>query len=205
MDRREEEQVQKTKEVFGPGFADSADSAKDSYFIKEDGKEYRMPYKIIKKVTFKNLDTKELIDIPHVARLQYRLLLFDAVIKAKIDFTRKTAMIIYNPPDADNIREKISRDKLIEFLAGEGVHVKTDAENMEETDYDYYKELYNYAYFPPNIRENPPYGWTREEWKKEKERKAKIAYRMEHPTIIDKILGRNKKKQKGKDGMKLHP
>ncbi len=196
MDRRDNQQVEKTKEVFGPGAGDDISGDKGSQFIEEDGKKFRMPYKMIKKVTFKNLDQKELVDIPHSARLQYRLLLFDAVIKAKVDYYKKFIRIVYNHPEADNIREKISRKQLIDFLAGEGVHVKADAENMEETDYDYIKELYNYAYFPKSIRESPPYGWTREEWKSEQERQEKKKYREEHPGIISKFLGKKNGQKK---------
>jgi hypothetical protein len=54
---------------------------------------------------------------------------------------------------------------------------------MEDVDYDYYKELYSYAYFSPSIREAPPYGWTREEWKKEKHRRG-------NPTMFDKLISR---------------
>ena len=206
MDRRDNQQVEKQESFEQQGEAIQESSEKESYFIQENGKNFRMPYKMIKKVTFTNLDSKELIDIPHCARLQYRLLLFDAVIKAKVDFYKRFIRIIYNPLEADNIREKISREKLIEFMANEGVHVKTDKEDMEEVDYDYKKELYDYAYFSPTIREAPPYGWTREEWKREQERQAKEKYRMEHPTLLDKILGKNKKKEQKKgSGLKLHP
>lgn len=202
MDRRDSQEVEKAKQIEQESQQDTG----ESFFVVEDGKKFRMPYKIIRKVTFSNLDQAELRDIPYCARLQYRLLLFDAVIKAKVDFHKRFIRIVYNNPEADNIREKISRDKLIEFLASEGVHVKTDHANMVEEDYDYKKELYDYAYFPPSIREAPPYGWTREEWKKHKEEEEKKRYRMEHPTMIDKLLGRDKKKEKKKgSGMKLHP
>ncbi len=213
MDRRDNQQIEKTKELeeaksetedSGQADPGSERARGVSHFIEEGGKRFRMPYTIIRKVTFSNLDQNELIDIPHVARLQYRLLLFDAVIKAKVDYHKKFIRIIYNPPEADNIKEKISRAKLIEFLAGEGVHVSEAKENMEEVPYDYQKELYNYAYFPPSIREAPPYGWTREEWKKHKAEEEKARHRMEHPTAIDKILGRDKPKKKG-SGFKLHP
>ncbi len=208
MDRRDGEDVDKQKQVFGPSAEQSAEEKK-SHFINEEGKNYRMPYKIIRKATFKNLDQKQLIDIPHSARLQYRLLLFDAVIKAKVDFHKKFIRIVYNPPDADNIREKMSRDQLIAFLSSEGVTVHSDPANMEEVDYDYYKELYSYAYFSPSIRESPPYGWTKEEWKKEKERVEKMKYRQEHPTITDKIFtrifGAKNPAQKKSSGMTLHP
>ena len=80
MDARSQEEITKQK-VFEQENADE----KDSNFVMEDGDPYRMPYKIVKQVTFKNLDQKELKDIPYSARLQYRLLLFDAVIKAKVD------------------------------------------------------------------------------------------------------------------------
>ncbi len=213
MDRRDNQQIEKTKELEeAKGEAESSDANPDSersrgvsHFIEEDGKKYRMPYTIIKKVTFSNLEDKELIDIPHAARLQYRLLLFDAVIKAKVDYHKRFIRIIYNPPEADNIKEKISRAKLIEFLAGEGVHVNEASENMVEEPYDYQKELYNYAYFPPSIREAPPYGWTRAEWKKRQAEEAKEKHRVEHPTAIDKVLGRHKPKEKKSSGLKLHP
>lgn len=203
MDRRDNQQVEKAKETFGPGASEESGEEKESYFIEEEGKKFRMPYRIIKKVTFKNLDQGELKDIPYSARLQYRLLLFDAVIKAKVDYHKKFIRIIYNNTEADNIREKISREKLIEFLTTEGVHVKTDQENMEEEDYDYHKELYSYAYFPPSIREAPPYGWTREEWKREKERQEREKYKQEHPGIITRLFGKKDKKQGS--GVKLHP
>jgi hypothetical protein len=201
MDRRDNQQVEKQS-----GFEQESEMAKgESHFVMEDGKRFRMPYTIIKKVTFSNLDQTELQDIPHCARLQYRLLLFDAVIKAKVDYHKKFIRIVYNHPEAENIKEKISRDKLIEFLAGEGVHVRNDAGNMEEVDYDYKKELYDYAYFPPSIREAPPYGWTREEWKQHKAEQEKKKRRLENPTIIDKVLGRNKTKKKKGPELKLHP
>ncbi len=203
MDRRDNQQVETTKQVFGPQ-TDVKEGEKDSNFVEENGKKFRMPYKMIKKVTFSNLDQKELIDIPHCARLQYRLLLFDAVIKAKVDYHKKFIRIIYNHAEADNNREKMGRKQLVDFMAGEGVHVKTDDMNMVEEDYDYYKELYAYAYFSPSIREAPPYGWTREQWKQEKVRQEKAKYRMEHPTFFDKLFGKNKPKVK-KDGLKLHP
>lgn len=207
MDRRDSQKVEEQKQVFGPSAGHSGEQ-KESSFVTEDGKHYRMPYKIIKKVTFKNLDQRQLIDLPHSARLQYRLLLFDAVIKAKVDFHKKFIKIVYNPLEADNIKEKMSRDQLIEFLKAEGVTVSTDPANIEEADYDYYKELYSYAYFPPSIREAPPYGWSKELWKKEKERVAKEKYRKEHPTTLDKFFMRlkgTKNPEPKKTGLTPHP
>lgn len=201
MDTRSREEISHQKV-----YEQDEKQEKGSDFIMEDGNALRMPYRIIRQVVFKNLDQKELISIPYVARLQYRLLLFDAVIKAKVDYHKRFIRIIYNPPDADNIKEKISREKLIEFLGSEGVHVKADAENMEEKPYDYVKELYNYAYFPPSIREAPPYGWTREEWKKEKARKEKEKYKAEHPGVLARILGKKPAGEKKQgSGYKLHP
>lgn len=136
-------------------------------YITENGKQYRVPYRIIKQVTYTNLKKEELIDIPHAARLQYRLMLLDPVIKARVDFTKLKITIIYNPRTAENIREKISKEELEDFLAKQGVHV--DQSSMKEEDYDYYKNFYSYAYNPPSIRERAPYGYTKEEWQNMKQ------------------------------------
>src|SRR5271155_3800014 len=82
----------------------------DAYVV-ENGEKFRVPYKIIKKVIFTELKKEELIDIPHAARLQYRLMLLDPVIKATVDFTKSKISILYNPREAENIREKISIDE----------------------------------------------------------------------------------------------
>jgi hypothetical protein len=141
---------------------ESAGSDYNSYVV-EDGKQYRVPYKMINKVTFTGLKKEELIDIPHAARLQYRLMLLDPVIKARVDFTKLKIVVIYNPRGADNIKEKISLEELKEFLTKQGVNVSDASTKVE--DYDYYKELYSYAYNPPSIRERAPYGYTMEQWK----------------------------------------
>lgn len=135
-------------------------------YVTENGRQYRVPYRIVKKVTFSGISRKELIDIPHAARLQYRLMLMDPVIKAVVDFTKSKITILYNPREADNIREKISLEELEEFLAKQGVNVDDSSANME--DYDYYKDLYTYAYTSPSIRERAPYGYSMDEWKKMK-------------------------------------
>lgn len=208
MDRREKEAVEQQKQVFGPSMAeDSVPQGKESLFVTENGSRFRIPYKIIRKVTFRDLDQRELKSLEYSARLQYRLLLFDAVVKAKVDYHKKFIRIIYNPPDSDNIREKMSRDKLVEFLASEGVHVMEDPQHMEEVPYDYYKEHYSYAYFPPSIREAPPYGWTREEWKKEKEKRAREKYKEEHPSVVRRLLNKVSKKgqKKQSTGLTMHP
>lgn len=136
------------------------------YRIVEDGKVYTVPYRMIRQVTFTNLKREELIDIPHAARLQYRLMLLEPVIKARVDFTKSRMVVIYNPRDADNMREKMSLEELIEFLSKQGVTVTE--ENTLEENYDYKKQLYDYAYNPPSIRERAPYGYTTAEWKKMK-------------------------------------
>ncbi len=133
-------------------------------YIAEDGKQYMVPYHIIKMAIINNVSRKELIDIPHAARLQYRLMLMDPVIKATVDYTKAKITIIYNPKDADNNKEKISVEELAEFLQKEGINV--GASSFEISDYDYYKNLYSYAYRPAKIRERAPYGYTMEQWEK---------------------------------------
>lgn len=134
--------------------------------VVEDGKEYRIPYRMVKQVEFSNLSRQELIDQEHAARLQYRLLLNDAVLRAKVEFAKLKITIIYNPSDAKNTKEKISIEGIIDFLAGEGVQV--DQRSMVVTDFDYYNDIYRYQFNPASIREHPPYTYTMEEWKKMK-------------------------------------
>ncbi|MDE1870717.1 MAG: hypothetical protein KGI06_00570 [Candidatus Micrarchaeota archaeon] len=138
-------------------------NSKYSGYIMEDGKKFRVPYNIIKKAVFTGLKKEELIDIPHAARLQYRLMLMDPVIKATVDFTKSKITVLYNPRDADNMKEKISIEELRDFLEKQGIHTEIEKTSIE--DYDYYKDLYSYAYTPPSIRERVPYGYTTEEWK----------------------------------------
>lgn len=138
------------------------ENANFNAYVIENGKQYRVPYRMIKRVVFSNVKKEELQDIQHSARLQYRLMLMDPVIKANVNFTKRIITILYNPKTADNIREKTSKEELIEFLEKQGVHV--DANSMVDEDYDYYKNLYTYAYMPPSIRETTPYGYTKEEW-----------------------------------------
>ena len=132
--------------------------------IEVAGKTYRMPYKIIKEATFSNLDPSELKDIPHCARLQYRLLLLDPVLKAKAEFIRNRVTVTYNPPEAKNRKEKISRDELIGLIEKEGVHIKPSG--ISERDVDYFEEIYKYQSEPATIREHAPYAYTLNEWRK---------------------------------------
>ncbi|MEM3838991.1 MAG: hypothetical protein QXF01_00205 [Candidatus Micrarchaeaceae archaeon] len=191
--------------------------------VIENGKAYRVPYSIVKQVEFSNLKREELIDIEHAARLQYRLLLNDAILKAKVEFSKLKITIVYNPTEAKNIKEKISLEGIIDFLAGEGVHV--DQNSIAVSDFDYYKNMYAYQFDPPSIREHPPYTYTMEQWKKikakyeENVRKSETkklekfhewqnAYSAEHPemglgaietagskkSFLGKVFGSKKKK-----------
>ncbi|MGC8648569.1 MAG: hypothetical protein ACP5SJ_03730 [Candidatus Micrarchaeia archaeon] len=135
-------------------------------YIEEDGAKVRMPYRMVKKVVFLGVKREELKDQPHAARLQYRLMLLEPVIKAYVNFAKGQITVIYNPVGADNIKDKMSLKELIEFLAKEGVNVSADS--AKEEDFDYYKNFYSYAFNPSRIREHPPYGLTMEEWKKRK-------------------------------------
>lgn len=134
--------------------------------ITENGKEYRIPFKMVKQVVFSNIRRDELLDLEHSARLQYRLLLMDSVLKAKVEFAKLKITVVFNPTDAINRKEKIDIEGLINFLASEGVTV--DKAHIETTDFDYYKEMYAYQFDPATIREHPPYSYTKEQWVKMK-------------------------------------
>ncbi len=127
------------------------------------GKTYRVPYKMVKEVTITGVSKEELRDIEHSARLQYRLLLLDSVLKAKIEFIRARIIITYNPKESPNRKDKISQEELIAFLAKEGVHI--DPAKAVSRDVDYFEEIYKYQFEPATIREHAPYGYTLEEWK----------------------------------------
>lgn len=202
----------------------------ESWTTDERGNKFRMPYKMIKYVTFSGLSQKEMADPQHAARLQYRLSLLEPVIKASVNYVKGRITIIYNPKGAANRREQMSRQELIDALAKEGVHV--DMQKIEERDYDYEKEFYNYAYFSPTIREHPPYGYTKEEWagmkdewiqkmgKLEKEKLEKFhewqneymeslkegdpnpERRQKKLTMLDRLMGRNKGPKAKKGGEK---
>jgi hypothetical protein len=151
------------------------------YSIEESGKSYRIPYKMVREMTITNIDKTELKDIPHTARVQYRLLLLDAVLKAKIEFIRGKATLTYNPVGEANSKEKMSRDDVIRFFAEQGVHI--DPKNIVERDVDYIEEIYKPQFDPAQIREHAPYGYTREEWKRMK------------PDYIKKTIEGEQKKQ----------
>ncbi len=138
----------------------------ENQYIEENGNKFRVPYRIVRQAVFSKVKQAELKDLEHAARLQYRLMLNDAVLKARVHYARGTITVIYNPPNANNLREKISLEGLKELLAKEGVHV--DSTSTVDADYDYYKNFYSYAFNPPAVREHPPYGYTIEEWRRMK-------------------------------------
>ncbi|MCL4411583.1 hypothetical protein M1329_01450 [Candidatus Marsarchaeota archaeon] len=138
----------------------------ENQYIEEHGNKFRVPYRIVRQAVFSKVKQAELIDLEHAARLQYRLMLNDAILKARVHYARGTITVIYNPQSAQNLREKIGLEGLVALLAGEGVHV--DAANTVDSEYDYYKNFYSYAFNPPAVREHPPYGYTIEEWRKMK-------------------------------------
>ena len=158
MDRRE---TGPEKSAYLKDLEEKDDSDIDDKIV-ENGVEFRVPYKMIKQAVFSNIKKEELRDIEHGARLQYRLMLLDAVLRAKVEFVKQTITVIYNPPEAKNRKEKISLEGLIEFLAKEGVHA--DRDSISNSDYDYYKEIYQYEFNPPSIRERAPYSYTKEQW-----------------------------------------
>lgn len=167
-----------------------------------NGSSFRMPYRMVKKVVFSNISKADFIDQHHAARLQYRLMLLDPVIKAQVNYLKSTILVIYNPEGSDNIKDKINLNGLIEFLAKEGVHV--DQNSINDTDYNYTEQMYSYYFNSPQIREHPPYTYTEAEWKKlkpqfeeavkkQKEKKRQEfaefqkRYKEEHPDILSSM------------------
>ena len=74
------------------------------------------------------------MDTPHSARLQYRLMLLEAVIKASVDFANAKITVVYNPNNANNTNDK-TLSELRGALSKEGV--QTDPSNTIDTNYDY--------------------------------------------------------------------
>ena len=154
MDRRES--------TIAAGNDEAKTSAGIGPYVIEDGKQYRMPYGIVRKAIFSGLKKSEMVDIAHSARLQYRLMLLGAVIKAAVDFDGAQITVIYNPVNANNKSEKTNLAELVKALSKEGVHA--DPVKIYDADYDYYKDLYTYSHNPKTIRESQPYGYTAKEW-----------------------------------------
>ena len=168
-----------------------------------EGKAYRVPYKAIKEIELSNIKLEEMVDLEHAGRLQYRLMLLEPVIRAKVEFIKGKITVVYNPAGAQNNKPKMSKEEIFSFLEGEGVHA--DPHNIKERDFDYFKEMYSYHFDPPSIRERPPYGYTMDEWKKMRDKyhgdteegKAKArqkfkewqdGYAAEHPEILSDKL-----------------
>jgi hypothetical protein len=142
---------------------DIPDQDRDEY-VEENGAKYKVPYQKVRRVTFNKLSKDELKDIEHSARLQYRLLLLDAILDAKVEFVTRKITLVYNPMESRNKKAKTSISEIMEFLGKEGVRVSK--EDANESDVDYYTEIYSRHYNPPLIRDHPPYGYTVAEWKK---------------------------------------
>lgn len=125
------------------------------------GKTYRVPYKVVREAVI-TVSKESMQDLEHAARLQYRLMLLDSVIKAKVEFVKGLITIVYNPKDSPNIKEKASIGELIEFISKEGVIPEG---RFTERPVDYFEEIYKRQFEPAQIREHPPYGYTLKEWK----------------------------------------
>jgi membrane carboxypeptidase/penicillin-binding protein len=203
-------------------------------YVTIDGKRFRIPYKIVKEVTFNDVKKEELISIENAGRLQYRLMLLEPVLRAKVEFTKGKITVVYNPKTANNRKEKMSREELAAFFAKEGVNVSNCP--LTERDFDYFVEMYTYQFDPPSIRERPPYGYTAAEWQNMKEdynKKMQLSkeksrtkfedwqneYAMEHPDVLqehikntapkkqtlkEKIFGGKKGKKKNEKGFWFH-
>ncbi len=180
--------------------------------VEENGKKYVVPYRTIKRVMFSNISQKELIDIPHAARLQYRLMLLEPVIKATVNYVKGTILVTYNNVGSGNLKEKMSREELIEFLGTQNIHI--DPAAVEEQDYDYYNAFFRYTFNPQRVRETAPYGIKTEEWRKirpEYEAKTEDAfkkkmgefhewqdsYAVEHPDILNEYVKAEVKSKRG--------
>ena len=170
-------------------------------YVEDEGEKYRVPYDKVKRIVFSNLNKSELIDLEHAARIQYRLLLNEAILQAKVSFVKQEITIIYNPTGSHSRNPSISREEIVNLLEKEGVHI--NQASVEETDVDYYKEIWYPQFHPKQIREHAPYGFTIEEWKKMKnEYEKKVAkaraskwasflswqkkYESEHPELAEK-------------------
>lgn len=163
MDRRDHQEQNLYEKELKSGKGEEYDTSKD-YIAEADGKKYHVPYRMIKEVTFGNISHQDMVSMEYAARLQYRIMLLEPVIKARVEYVKNRIVVIYNPVGADNMKDKMSLDELIAFFEKEGIHV--DRKAIVERDYDYYKEFYTYSHNPERIRERPPYGYTLDEWKK---------------------------------------
>ena len=115
------------------GFAkDLKNTGKDEYIdytITENGKSYRIPYKMVREMVITGVDKQELKDIPHSARIQYRLLLLDSILKAKIEFIRGKVTITYNPTGAANSKDKEKSGVIVMVHAGAYISIRSNVSN----------------------------------------------------------------------------
>ncbi|MGC9099007.1 MAG: hypothetical protein ACP5HW_00450 [Candidatus Micrarchaeia archaeon] len=117
-----------------------------------------IPYDKIKYAKIK-VKKEELIDMPHAARLQYRLLTNEAIIKAKVHFNEGLIELYYNPKGKENksLQPKTSMEEILKILADNNVHAKT--EDVKEEVVDYKEKLFEPTFHPKEIRKVKPYGW----------------------------------------------
>ena len=162
MDRREDADTYTYQKELEK---ERAETKEYNEYVEENGLKYRVPFHTVRQIVFTDVKKEELIDTEHAARLQYRLMLQEAVLFAKVEFVARKISITYNPTGADNRKAQMSRQDVVDFLAKQGVHVGTNPESVSERDVDYYNEHYKYHYNPPSIREHPPYGYTLDEWR----------------------------------------
>ncbi|MGC8567804.1 MAG: hypothetical protein ACP5RP_00895 [Candidatus Micrarchaeia archaeon] len=155
------------------------DPSMPDYKLIDNGTECMVPYHIIKEAVISGISSEELKDRYYAARLQYRLMLLNPVIKATVNFAKLEIKIIYNSTESKNKMDKMSLDELIEFLNAQGIHV--DKERVEDKDFDYF-EYYKYEYNPKEVRSVRPYGVSAEEWEKRK------------PAYIEKVKKSRKEK-----------
>ncbi len=177
MDRRDIKQ----ESGFARDLKNTGNDGYIDYTVTDGSRSYRIPYKMVREMIITDVNKQELKDIPHAARIQYRLLLLDSILKAKIEFIRGKVIITYNPVGAANSKEQISKENIIGFFAEQGVHI--DPKNITEREVDYISEIYKPQFDPAQIREHAPYGYTREEWKKMK------------PKYTEKMIVGEQKKQ----------
>ena len=188
-----------TAEIENKYASESNSSATLEKYADENGEKYRLPYDKVREVVFSNIPSSELIDIPHCARLQYRLLLNTAILKAKVEFVNRKITIVYNPKGSNSANASIDLVDIVKMLETEGVRV--DITGAEQREVDYYKEIWYPQFHPATIREHPPYGYTLDQWRKmkdkyvaevEKARKKKLEsfkewqkkYEKEHPEVF---------------------
>ncbi len=193
----------------------------DNQYIMEDGNPIRVPYRMVRQITLTGIrPAGAFSDQEHAARLQYNLLLNPAILKARVHYIKSSIIIIYNPKDTDNLKEKIDTDEIKHLLYEQNVEI--DDNSIKDEPYDYYKYFYSYAFKSPSVKEHSPYGYTLQEWEgmkpeweekvkkytKKKERIQKQfqeSYLNEHPELAEDFgLSITDTKTKREKKSKLH-